>query len=280
MPPVRPSSLQHSSQTYRRGASRALRSNLPREGPTRHGRTRHMKRLQRGTDATLFRHLRGFSRGCPRYRHDLARGAPPVKAAKSVPVRFFRPPSCSETACRRGASSGPDWGVGPTRRLRLTPTRLGLAKPTSRERARGSLCALPAFGLLERILSAPPASGLLERILSALPASGLLERAGSPEGMGHTRRGRVAPRLCLLLPPSPKPSPRRGRTAGRRSAAILLQSKWAASRRPARGSHFKASYRRLSPVAQACGDRHRMPHPTAHALRRRRANWRPPRLVR
>jgi hypothetical protein len=112
MPPVRPSSLQHRSQTYRRGLHGALPSNLslgrgqPGTAARDTGPTRHFKRQQRGTDATLFRHLRGFSRGCPRYGHDLARGAPPVKAAKSVPVRFFRPFPGPKQPVRGSANSG------------------------------------------------------------------------------------------------------------------------------------------------------------------------------
>ena len=126
MPPVRPSSLQHSSQTYRRGTSRARRSNLPRRGQPGTGArdagpTRHFKRLQRGTDATLFRLFAGFSRGCPRYGHDLARGAPPVKAAKCVPVRFFRPLPALKQPALRGASSGPIGGWSPIRGLAIDP---------------------------------------------------------------------------------------------------------------------------------------------------------------
>jgi hypothetical protein len=96
---------------------------------------------------------------------------------------------------------------------------------------------------------------------------------------------------------SPRSTREAGRTAGHRRACVLVAycSATAVNGQPLgapRSSSeamappetprtlFRASYRRLSPVAQMRCGQQSAPHPTAHALQRRRANWRPPGLVR
>lgn len=75
----------------------------------------------------LFRVFCGVRAGARAICHHLARGALPVKAANSVPVRFFALPSLRGNTCPSVANSGPALGRWLATLFRAAAARQGFA---------------------------------------------------------------------------------------------------------------------------------------------------------